>query len=55
MLVASKVMAAAGVDVLTDPELVPAIHGEFKEKSKGFPYVSPLGPEGMPGPPSPVP
>jgi aminobenzoyl-glutamate utilization protein B len=52
MLVASKVMAAAGVDVLTDPDLVRAMRAEFKEKSKGFPYVSPVGPEVMPSLPS---
>ncbi|TDJ73526.1 MAG: amidohydrolase [Planctomycetota bacterium] len=52
MLVASKVLAAAGVDVLTKPELVRAMRAEFEEQSKTFPYVSPVGPEVMPGLPS---
>ncbi len=52
MLVAAKVLAAAGVDVLTQPELVRAMRAEFDEQSKTFPYVSPVGPEVMPGLPS---
>ncbi len=45
-------LAAAGVDVLTQPELVSAMRAEFDEQSKTFPYVSPVGPEVRPGLPS---
>ena len=52
MLVASKVLACAGVDALTDPELIAAIRAEFEEKAREFPYVSPVGPDDQPSLPS---
>lgn len=52
MIVASKVMACAGVDVLTQPELVAAMRAEFEEASAAFPYVSPVGPDDHPSLPS---
>lgn len=45
MLVAAKVLAAAGVDLLADPKLVKAAKEEFARQTKGKPYVSPLPPE----------
>ena len=52
MLVAAKVLACAGVDVLTDPELVRALHAELEEKAADFPYVSPVAPDQVPALPS---
>jgi aminobenzoyl-glutamate utilization protein B len=48
MLVAAKVLAATGVDLLTDPGAVAAAKAEFKAATKGKPYVSPLGPDQKP-------
>jgi aminobenzoyl-glutamate utilization protein B len=45
MLVAAKVMAAAGVDLLADPSLVKAAKEDFARQTKGKPYVSPLPPD----------
>ena len=51
-ITAAKVLAAAGVDALSDPELVRAMRAEFQEKARAFPYVSPVGPEAHPSLPS---
>jgi aminobenzoyl-glutamate utilization protein B len=52
MLTAAKVLAAAGVDVLSDPELVSAMRAEFELASKAFPYVSPVDADAPPRLPS---
>ena len=52
MLVASQVLAATGVDILTQPAAVQAMRAEFEERSRAFPYVSPVGPEDRPQVPS---
>lgn len=52
MNVASKVLACAGVDVLTDPDLVASMRAEFERASAAFPYVSPVGPDDHPSLPS---
>jgi aminobenzoyl-glutamate utilization protein B len=52
MLVASKVLACAGVDVLSDPALVAEMRAEFERSSAIFPYVSPVGPDDHPSLPS---
>jgi aminobenzoyl-glutamate utilization protein B len=48
MLVAAKVLAASGVDLLVDPSLVKAAKEEFTMQMKGKPYVSPLPPDAKP-------
>jgi aminobenzoyl-glutamate utilization protein B len=45
MLVAAKVLAATGVDLLTAPAMVAAAKAEFTTQTKGKPYVSPLSPD----------
>jgi aminobenzoyl-glutamate utilization protein B len=45
MQLAAKALALAGMDLLTRPELLAAAQAEFKRKTDGRPYVSPL-PEG---------
>ena len=45
MLLASKSMALAGLDLLTKPDLLEAVKAEFNEKRAGRDYVTPL-PEG---------
>lgn len=52
MVVAAKVMACAGIDVLTHPDLVAEMREEFERSSSAFPYVSPVGPEDLPSLPS---
>jgi aminobenzoyl-glutamate utilization protein B len=52
MLTAAKVLAAAGVDALTQPGLHAALQAEFREATKDFPYVSPVGPDDRPAVPS---
>jgi aminobenzoyl-glutamate utilization protein B len=52
MLTAAKVLAAAGVDVLTDPELVKTMRTEFEAQSRKFPYVSPVSESVLPRLPS---
>jgi aminobenzoyl-glutamate utilization protein B len=48
MMVAAKVLAASGVDLLADPKLVGAAKEEFKAQTKGKAYVSPLAPDARP-------
>jgi aminobenzoyl-glutamate utilization protein B len=45
MLLAAKVLALAGLDLLTRPDLLAEARAEFQQKTKGKPYISPL-PEG---------
>lgn len=52
MLVAAKVLACAGVDVLTQPELVAAMRAEFESSTAERGYVSPVGPDDQPRTPS---
>jgi len=52
MIVASKVMACAGIDVLTQPALVAEMRAEFEKSSATFPYVSPVGPDDHPSLPT---
>ncbi len=42
---AARVLAATGIDVLTDPKLRQAARSDFEQRTAGKPYVSPLGPE----------
>jgi len=48
MLVAAKVLAATGVDLLSEPATIAAIRAEFALRTKGKPYVSPLTPDQKP-------
>ena len=48
MMVAAKVLAASGIDLLTDPKLVAGAKDEFKVKTQGKPYESPLAPDARP-------
>jgi aminobenzoyl-glutamate utilization protein B len=48
MLVAAKVLAASGIDLLTDPTTVAAVRADFAAQTKGKPYVSPLAPDQKP-------
>jgi aminobenzoyl-glutamate utilization protein B len=41
-IVASKVIALTGVDLMTDPELLAAAKADFLERSGGRPYQSPI-------------
>ncbi|MFT5289644.1 MAG: aminobenzoyl-glutamate utilization protein B [Planctomycetota bacterium] len=52
MRVAAKVLACAGVDVLTQPDVVRAARAAFDEASAAFPYVSPVGRNELPALPS---
>ncbi|MFT7462648.1 MAG: aminobenzoyl-glutamate utilization protein B [Pseudohongiellaceae bacterium] len=52
MIVAAKVLACAGIDVLTNPTAVSAMAEEFAVSSASFPYVDPLGPDAVPSLPS---
>ena len=45
MLYAARVLAATGVDILTDPDLRQAARADFQRRTTGNPYASPLGPE----------
>ena len=42
---AARVLAATGVDILTDANLRQAARADFERRTSGKPYVSPLGPE----------
>lgn len=48
MVVAAKTMATTAIDLLTQPELLEKVRAEWKEKTKGKPYKSPLPPEAKP-------
>ena len=52
MLTAAKVLGSAGVDILTDPDLVLRLREEFEAASAEFPYVSPVDPDAPPRLPS---
>ena len=45
-MVAAKVMAATGVDLLTDPALLSSAQAFLKKKTEGRPYRSTI-PEGQ--------
>lgn len=45
LLTAAKVMAASGLDFLTQPELIQKMQQEWQEKTKGKEYQSPLPPD----------
>ncbi len=47
MLLAGKVLAAAAIDLIDDPELLKAARAEFEEKSRGG-YVCPIEPDAVP-------
>jgi aminobenzoyl-glutamate utilization protein B len=49
-VVAAKVLAATGVDLLTDASLRARARAYFDEKAAGRPYISPL-PQGQKPPP----
>src|SRR5215469_10016520 len=42
---AARVLAATGVDILTDADLRQAARADFERRTNGKPYTSPLGPE----------
>jgi aminobenzoyl-glutamate utilization protein B len=42
---ADRVLAATGVDILSDVDLRQAARADFEHRTHGKPYVSPLGPE----------
>lgn len=42
---AARVLAATGVDILSDGDLRQAARTDFERRTQGKPYVSPLGPE----------
>lgn len=44
-LFAARVLAATGVDILTDADLRQAARADFERRTDNQPYVSPLGPE----------
>ncbi|MFC1556590.1 amidohydrolase [candidate division KSB1 bacterium] len=48
MLTAAKVMAATIIDLMTQPELLASVRSEWKEKTEGKPYKSPLPPDAVP-------
>ncbi|MGZ3444189.1 MAG: amidohydrolase [Myxococcaceae bacterium] len=48
MLVAAKVLAASGVDLLSDPAVVAAAKADFLKATDGKPYQSPLAPDAKP-------
>jgi aminobenzoyl-glutamate utilization protein B len=50
MLVAAKVLAATGVDLLGDPAAVKAAKDDFVAQTKGKPYASPLAADARPPP-----
>ncbi len=45
MITAAKVMAASGLDLLSHPETLKKMQEEWKEKTKGKAYTSPLAPD----------
>jgi len=42
MLLAAKTLALTGLDLLTKPDVLAAAQAEFKHKSNGKPYISPV-------------
>ena len=42
---AARVLAATGVDILTDADLRQAARADFERRTNGKPYAPPLGPE----------
>ena len=50
MMVAARVLAAAALDLLSDPALVKAARDDFERETKGKPYVSPLSADAKPRP-----
>ena len=42
MLAAAKTLACTGLDLLTQPAILRKIQKEFKEKTRGFVYRSPI-------------
>jgi aminobenzoyl-glutamate utilization protein B len=42
---AARVLAATGVDILSDADLRQAARADFERRTHGKPYVSPLAPE----------
>jgi aminobenzoyl-glutamate utilization protein B len=48
MLVAAKVLAATGIDLLADPGIVKTAKEDFVAQTKGKPYVSPLAADARP-------
>ena len=44
-LYAARVLAATGIDILTDATLRQLARADFERRTNGKPYVSPLGPE----------
>jgi aminobenzoyl-glutamate utilization protein B len=48
MMVAARVLAASGVDLLAEPKLVAAAKDDFKVQTRGKPYVSPLSADARP-------
>ena len=51
-VVASKVLAMTGVDLMTDPDLLEAAKKDFLERSGGKPYQSPIPADAEPPIPS---
>lgn len=51
MIVAAKVLAASGVDLLADPGTIAAAKKELLSQTGGKPYVSPLAADARPPPP----
>ena len=37
-----KILAATGIDLLTDADLLKRVRAAFKKDTKGKPYISPL-------------
>jgi len=48
MLVAAKVLAASGVDLLADPATVTSAKADFQKATAGKPYQTPLPPDAKP-------
>ncbi len=44
-IAAARVLAATGLDIMTDAELRQAARADFEQRTSGKPYVSPLPPE----------
>lgn len=42
---AASMLAATGLDILTDADLRQAARADFERRTEGKPYISPLGPE----------
>jgi aminobenzoyl-glutamate utilization protein B len=48
LIFASKVIAASALDLLTKPALLEKAWDEYRERTRGKKYVSPLPPEAKP-------